>query len=457
MDITEDLKNFALEELKNLVRIPSISFAGFDHSHLERSAEATSKLLQKAGFKNVELCRIDGCFPYVLGEFIVDPKLPTALLYAHHDVQPPGREELWQTPPFDPILKDGRLYGRGSADDKAGILVHAAALKYFTGVDGTGKPPINLKVIIEGEEEVGSNHLLDFLKKNKERLRADLIVVTDTANIQQGIPSLTVSLRGMIAVELKVKSLRAPLHSGLWGGGVVDPVQVLVKILGSLTDAHGNIQLKSIKKSKSNLKNKVPLTKTEFAEQAGVVKNNSVPSDFLDRIWNQPSFSINAIQASSEKLANNIICDRAYARVGIRLTSRENAHAVQKELISKIKSLAPKTVEIEVSGGEPANAWSCDTGSKQNKWAYDAAHEALEKGFGQKAVNIGCGASIPFIAPFEKALNAPVITFGVEDPYTLAHGENESLYLDDFYKAIAAEIEFFKLIRLAKARGPQSS
>ncbi len=441
--VDEALKIWARKELETLVRIPSISFPHFDPREVERSAEATADLLKRSGFKNVDVLRVDGCFPYVVGEQIVDPKLPTLLLYAHHDVQPPGREELWKTPPFEPTEINGRLYGRGTADDKAGILVHAAASKYY--VNSSSRLPVNLKVLIEGEEEIGSSHLLKFLKQNKERLSADMIVVTDTANIATGVPSMTTSLRGLIVVEVEVKSLRAPLHSGLWGGGVVDPVLALVKMLAALTDKEGWPLLKSIKRGKRKVAANLPVSRAEFANQAGVLKTNSVPADFWSRIFYHPSLSINAIQASSEKLANNIICDRAYARVGIRLTAEENAKRVQAELVAKLKSLAPKTLEVRIHPHSPTDAWSIDPKSKKNRWAFEAAEKALEAGYGRKSVYIGCGATIPFIGPFEKALGAPVITLGVEDPFTLAHSENESLPLGDFYKTIESEIRLFGL------------
>jgi acetylornithine deacetylase/succinyl-diaminopimelate desuccinylase-like protein len=447
MKLADDLQSYALRELETLVKIPSVSFPGFDRRHVHESAEATGDCLKRAGFQNVELAQIDGCFPYVVGEFTVNPEFPTYLLYAHHDVQPAGREELWKSPPFVPTLRDGRLYGRGTADDKAGILVHATALKAILADPSyVNSLKANLKIIIEGEEEVGSDHLLDFLKQNRERLSADAIIVTDTGNIQQGVPSLTTSLRGLVVVEVEVKSLKAPLHSGIWGGGVVDPVQVLIKMISGLTDMTGKILLKSIGKSNRAQKYRVPISKKEFAEQAGVLKTNSVPNDFFTQIWDMPSLSINAIQASSEKLANNIVCDRAYARLGIRLTAREKGAKVQAELIKKLKGLAPSSVEVSIRGQEPADAWSTNPFDKKNRWAFEVAEKALEKGFGVKPVHIGCGATIPFIAPFEKALNAPVISIGIEDPLTLAHSENESLLVDDFFKAIASEIEIFKSV-----------
>lgn len=442
--ISNDLNQWARTELEKLVRIPSISFPNFDPKEVERSGEATANLLSSVGFDRVDLLRVDNCFPYVVGEKLVDPELPTALLYAHHDVQPPGRAELWRTPPFEPTEVNGRLYGRGTADDKAGILVHAAALNSLGG----SLPPMNLKVIIEGEEEVGSSHLFEFLKREKERLAADVIICTDAANIQCGVPSMTVSLRGLVVFEIEVRSLKAPLHSGMWGGAVVDPTQVLVKMLAALTDEKGRLKLKSIKTSRVRRRpQKLPVTRKEFAQQAGVLKLESVPKDFLERLFYEPSYSINALQASSEKLANNIICDRAYARIGIRLTAAQNARKVQADLMSFLKRMSPKTVEVNIKAGEPCDAWETDPMAEKNRWAFSAAEEALTEAYEEDALYAGCGASIPFIAPFEKALNAPVLSLGVEDPYTLAHSENESLYLADFYKTIDAEIRMFSKLR----------
>lgn len=442
MALDNSLKEFAMDELKKLVRIPSISFKGFDPKQVEKSAEAVAELLKRTGFRNVECSSIDGCRPYVTGDYIVSDQLPTLLLYAHHDVQPVGNEEIWKSPPFEPTEKDGRLYGRGTADDKAGAMVHIAALKHF--LDRGEEPPVNLKVVIEGEEETGSAHLLDFLKQNFDRLKADAIIVTDTANIESGVPSLTVSLRGMVVCEVVVSSMESSLHSGMWGGGVVDPVSVLVKMLSKLTDEDGNILLESVKKRGSKDYSHIPVTREAFGKQAGVFKESAVYENFFHRVWNESDFAINAIQASSEKNANNIICNRAYARVGIRIAAGESAEEVQTELVQKIRELAPDSVDLELRSGPPVDAWSIDPKAEKNRFAFDAATRALERAYDKPAVLIGCGATIPFIAPFEEAMKAPVITLGIEDPYTLAHSENESLLISDFYKTIEAEIELFK-------------
>jgi len=449
MIIDSSLQTFALEELKTLARIPSVSFPGFDLSQVQRSAEATAKLLKTSGFQNIEIMSSENSLPYVLGDFIVDPKLPTALLYAHHDVQPEGNRKLWKSDPFEPTLRDGRLYGRGTADDKAGVLVHATALKYF--IDTAGRPPLNLKVVIEGEEEIGSNTLLPFLKSQFDRLKSDVIIVTDTANIQSGVPSLTVSLRGIVVLDVRVRSLRASLHSGMWGGGVEDPTNVLVKLLSRITNDDDEVMLDSVSKHSQPDKQKIPLSKEEFAKQAGVVKIEAIKPNFFHRIWHEPSFSINAIQASSEQLANNVICGQAFARIGIRTSEKEDAEKVLKELMEKLRTWAPASVELELKSHGAVNAWSTDPTSPKNRFAFAAGEKALKKAFGQDPVYIGCGGSIPFIAPFEEAMKAPVLSLGVEDPYTLAHSENESLLVSDFYKAIDGEIELFKELANSKA------
>jgi acetylornithine deacetylase/succinyl-diaminopimelate desuccinylase-like protein len=442
--LDSQFKTSILNELKKLVSIPSISFPHFDHAEVRKCAEATADLLKRSGFRNVEVMSIRNCLPYVVGDYIVDPKLPTVLLYAHHDVQPPGREEVWKTPPFVPTEINGRLYGRGTADDKAGILIHVAAFQYWLKnyKSQFGRDlPVNFKIIIEGEEEVGSDHLLDFLNLHKERLKADTIIVTDTANIDSGIPSLTTSLRGLVAFDIEVKALKAPLHSGLWGGGVADPVQAIVKILSRFTNDKGEITLKSVSASTKRREAKgIPITREEFARQAGVLQPSAVPENFWQKIFFEPSFSINALQASSEKLANNIICDRAFARFGIRLTSAEKSSDVEAEVLQKLKDWTPPGVELVIKSSTASDGWECDPEAPQNKKAFEAAVRGLDEAYGKKTCIIGCGASIPFIGPFEKALKAPVLTLGVEDPYTLAHSENESLNLDDFYKTIEGEI-----------------
>jgi acetylornithine deacetylase/succinyl-diaminopimelate desuccinylase-like protein len=460
-------KNFDshLEDLKTLVRIPSISFPDFDHAELRKSAEAVAALLKKRGLENVEILTIPGTFPYVYGDLIRDPKLPTLLLYAHHDVQPPGREELWHTLPFDPVALDGpggeRLYGRGTADDKAGIIVHTAAIaSYLEAADGL---PVNVKVIIEGEEEIGSEHLAEFLSRYRDKMKADVMVLTDTANYDCGIPSLTVGLRGLVGLDLEVRSLSKTIHSGMWGGPIPDPVLALAKILSGMVDENGDIAIPAIRELVPELTPKMeeslqtlPFDESHFREQAGLVPgaklfNSNPPA--LARLWFKPSLSVNAIQASSRKQAGNIINDAAWARLTIRVAPGMDAETVCRHLKDYVKSMLPWGLELKIDEEPCVNPWSTDPHAGRNKNAFAAADKALEKGYGVKPVYMGCGATIPFVKPFADVLGgAPALLIGVEDPYTNAHGENESLLISDFKKAILGQIYLFdEIAKMARS------
>ena len=245
-----------------MVRVPSVSFPGFEASEVRRSAETVAKLLKERGLENVKILEIPGAHPYVYGERLRAPGKPTVLLYAHHDVQPPGREELWKTPPFEPTLKEGpggmRMYARGSADDKAGVFVHTSTIASFLA---TGQElPVNVKVVIEGEEECGSSHLEEFLKTYRKQLDADIMILTDSGNFDCGVPALTVALRGMIGVQVEVRGLNKTIHSGMWGGPIPDPAMALSKILGKLVDDQGEISIPGV------MEQMKPLTKNEEEE-----------------------------------------------------------------------------------------------------------------------------------------------------------------------------------------------
>jgi acetylornithine deacetylase/succinyl-diaminopimelate desuccinylase-like protein len=448
-----------LQDLIRLTKIPGVSFDGFDPKEVERSAECTAGILKVAGFENVEIMRIPGTHPYVYGDWLKKPGAPTVLLYAHHDVQPPMRAEVWKSPAFEPVERDGRLWARGIADDKAGVLIHAASVASWLRT--AGSLPVNVKVIIEGEEEIGSTHLGEFLATYRERLRADTVVLTDCSNYDTGVPSLTTTLRGLISMDVTVTGLDHPLHSGMWGGPIPDPIQGLAKMLAKLTDENGRVavpgiwdDVKAPTEAEMADYRKLGMTDPEFRKQAGIepgVKLFAKDADLLVKMWREPSITVNSIQAGGKKIAGNVIMDAAWARVGLRLVPNMD-HAKATRLVKEfLEKNCPWGLKVQVEPEQGANPWM----TKPDHPVFSVAKKSLGRGYGKDAVLIGCGGTIPFVDSFTRVLgDIPALLVGIEDPYTNAHSENESLGLADFHAAVRSQILFFADLAEASAGDP---
>ncbi len=358
------------------------------------------------------------------------------------------REELWQSPVFEPTERDGRLFARGIADDKAGVLIHAASIAAWLETAGT--LPVNVKVLIEGEEEIGSVHLSTFLETYRETLRADCMVLTDCTNFDTGLPSLTTTLRGLISMDVTVTALDHPLHSGMWGGPIPDPIMGLSKILATLVDENGRLALpelweKVVPPTEAELEDmrRLGMDDATFRRQAGIadgVRLFGKDHELLLKTWREPSLVVNSIQSGGKKIAGNVIMDSAWARIGLRLVPDMDHSEAMRVLTAAIKRACPWGLRCEVEPEQGANAWM----TKPDHPVFALAKESLRRGYGREAVLIGCGGTIPFVDHFTKALgDIPALLVGIEDPYTNAHSENESLDVSDFHKAVRSQIHFF--------------
>ncbi len=427
-----------VERLKALVRIPSCSFPGFDHAEVARSAVATADWLRAVGMPVVDIITPPGVLPYVVGEDRrAGPGAPTVLLYAHHDVQPPLRREVWSSDPFDPVEREGRLYGRGAADDKAGIAVIASALAAWGGT-----PPVNVVVLIEGEEESGSHHMADFIAAHRARLQADALVIADLANVDTGVPSLTASLRGHVGIEIELRALRAPLHSGMWGGAVPDPVMALCRMIAGLTDERGRIRVPGIldrvrgptADERADL-GRVPYDPERFAELAGLLPGHPPLPDgatLHERLWRVPALAVNGIQAGTRGQVGNVVMDAAWARIGIRIVPDQRPEEVRDLLTAWLRTQVPDGMQLAITDASHGAPWATATGHP----AFAAMRRSLAAGYGREPVTIGCGASIPFVQAMTEALGGiPALLIGVEDPACAAHAENESVHLGDLRSA----------------------
>ncbi len=415
-------------DLEALTRIPSVSLDAFDQAHVEASAEATAALLRAEGL-DVEIVR-EGGRPAVIGHVDGPPGSRTVMLYAHHDVQPPGDDALWDSPPFEPTERAGRLYGRGAADDKAGIMAHVAALRAHAGA-----LPVGVTVFVEGEEEIGSDSLPTILERHGEKLRADAIVLADSTNWAIGEPALTTTLRGMIRVVVTVTTLDHGIHSGMFGGAVPDALTALVRTLASLHDDDGEVTVQGLK---SGVAADLDYDEARLREESGLLDGVSTigSGSLLSRIWTKPSITTIGIDAPTVATSSNTLVPTAAAKISMRLAPDEHDMDAFALLRDHLVAHTPWGAKVEVTLDDRGLGFSADAQGP----VYDQARAAFADAWGVEPVDIGVGGSIPFVAAFaEQFPDAAILVTGVEDPDARAHGANESLHLGEFERVCTAE------------------
>jgi acetylornithine deacetylase/succinyl-diaminopimelate desuccinylase-like protein len=421
----------ARADLERLVRIPSIWADPTHADDTHRSAGAVADLARDAGAADVTVIAAGGGAPAVVARFPGPAGTPTVLLYAHHDVQPTGGDEHWTSPPFEPVERAGRLYARGAADDKAGVMTHLAVLRAYDG-----RPPVGVTLFVEGEEESGSPTLTTLLAAHRDALSCDVIVIADAANPAVDVPALTTSLRGLVGVTVEVAMLERPVHSGIYGGAVGDALTALCRTLASLHDEHGAVAVPGLAQGRSQAQD---LDETVFRADAGLLDGVELlgGGTIPERVWHRPAVAVLGIDAPRVAESSNVLLPRARAKVSMRLAPGDDAAKAQHALAEHLRAHVPWGAQVTVSSGpgiaEPFTLRSVGA-------AYDAARTAFALAYGNEVVEVGIGGSIPFIAEFARTFpGAAVLVTGVGDPASRWHGIDESLDLAMFGRGVLAE------------------
>lgn len=431
----------AIAELGDLVRIPSVSWAAFDSAHVHRSAEAIRVLVEGLGvFDSVQISQAPIGDSEVLGQpAILATRAarngkPTIMLYAHHDVQPPGKDEDWQTPPFEPTVLGDRLYGRGAADDKAGVMAHVAAIRAFVATSGPDFD-LGLVLFIEGEEEFGSRSFKNFLLQHRAELTADVIVVADSDNWDINTPALTVALRGNVTFRLTVRTLDHASHSGMFGGAAPDAMLAMIRLLATLHNEAGSVAVEGLRSTEGETpeypESQLSL-EAAFLDGVTSIGTGSIPS----RLWYQPAITVTGIDAPSVANASNTLSPSVSVRVSARIAPGQDADDAYTALERHLRELAPFGATIEIDDIDLGDPFLVNTSG----WAVAEAKDAMAIGWGVDPVEIGIGGSIPFVSDLVELFpDAQILVTGVEDPDSRAHSPNESLHLGVFRRAILTE------------------
>jgi acetylornithine deacetylase/succinyl-diaminopimelate desuccinylase-like protein len=431
-----------VRDLADLVAIPSISTDGQHQAEVGQSAELTCIQMRRAGLNNVAILQTEDSNPYAYGEWLGTPGKPTVFLYAHHDVQPVNDVGgvRWEQPdPFRLTRRDGRLFGRGSADDKGAITAELGAIAAWLQTHGS--LPVNVKMVVEGEEEVGSSNLMGFFQEHQERIRSDVIVVCDSENIEVGLPSLTYSLRGIVALEVEVLSARTPVHSGMAGGALADAALALNVILARLYWDNGKLpipgyydRVRPLSTQERQMLSRLPADENKWRADMGVLPGVRFATmqgvHGYEQTWRLPAITVVAQEASSFRSVSNQVLPRAAAIVSCRIVPDQDPEEVFAQVKGVLTANPPWGVQVNVKlMGKSVKWWMTDpTGP-----AFEAAMKAMKAGFGKDPVSIGCGGTIGFVGPLADLFGgAPALLMGIEDPQSNAHAPNESLHEGDW-------------------------
>jgi acetylornithine deacetylase/succinyl-diaminopimelate desuccinylase-like protein len=431
-----------VEDLERLVRIPSMGYPGYDPATVRASAEATRDVLIESGVDGARLLELEGGHPAVFGELAGPDGAPTVLLYAHHDVQPEGPLDEWETPPFEPVVRNGRMYGRGAADDKSGIVVHAAAIRALLA---DGAPPATVKILIEGEEECSTEHLPQLVENNAELLRADVAVIADGGNYRTGVPTLNTSIRGVTDVVVQVRVLPSAQHSGAYGGPIPDAITALSRIVASLHDDRGDVAIAGLRR--------VPwegaqVPEDEFREESGVLEDIELigSGTIADRLFTSPAVGVLGIDAPAIAGSSNQIVPVARARVSLRIAPGDDPVAARSALIDHLRDHAPWGVEVTFQGDggfEAGHGYLVDTSSAASR----AAIDALARAYGRDVLELGSGGSIPLVPMLTRTFpDIEVLIWGAMDDRSAIHSVNESVDLGEIERIALAEALFVRAL-----------
>ncbi len=442
----KDNKEVYVNELKEFLRIPSISTLAENQKDIKQAANFVADKLKQAGMNRVEVFKTEG-HPIVYGEWLGAPGKPTVLVYGHYDVQPVDPIELWDNPPFEPTIKNGKIYARGATDDKGQMYMHVKSVEAFFKT--MGSLPVNIKFVIEGEEEIGSEHLEGFIKSNTELLKCDTVLISDTALFDKGIPTLTYGLRGLCYMEVEVTGPNRDLHSGSFGGAVANPINILAYIISKLQDKDGKITIpgfyddvKKLSKKEREIYKSLNFSEKKFAKELNVEKLKGEKGySTLERIWARPTLDCNGIIGGfTSKGAKTVLPSKATAKISMRLVPYQDPKKIAKQFEKYIKELAPKSVKVKIQnlhGAVPVLI-------PMEGGATKAAAKAMEKAFNKKTVFIREGGSIPIVAVFAKRLKAPAVLMGLGLNSENLHSPNEHFDLNHFELGIMSSAYFMK-------------